>query len=132
MLPSPQILLADDNIVNQKVATTLLTRQHHSVTSVTNGQDALSALQTGTFDLVLMDVQMPQLRGLQAIARLREQEFQSGMHTPVIAVTAHTMQGDRERCLTAGMDGYLAKPFTTESLFHAIEHVMAPQKHIST
>src|SRR5262249_61111393 len=109
--PRLRILLADDNEVNQRISMALLERQGHQVHSVGNGHDALAALASEPpFDVVLMDVQMPGMDGLQAIAALRRREAGTGRHVPVIAVTAHAMQGDRERCLAAGMDGYVTKP----------------------
>jgi PAS domain S-box-containing protein len=118
------ILLAEDNVVNQKVATALLQRRGHKVMVVSNGKEALEALHQQTFDLVLMDVQMPEMGGLKAVEFLRARERQSGQHIPVIAMTAHAMQGDRERCLTAGMDDYLSKPIQIQTLFSAIERAM--------
>jgi CheY-like chemotaxis protein len=118
------ILLAEDNVVNQKVATALLHRRGHQVMVVSNGKEALEALCHETFDLVLMDVQMPEMGGLKAVECLRAHERQSGQHIPVIAMTAHAMQGDRERCLTAGMDDYLSKPIQPQTLFSAIEGAM--------
>jgi len=136
--PSPlYILLAEDNVVNQKIATALLHRRGHKVMVVSNGKEALEALYQETFDLVLMDVQMPEMGGLKAVEFLRARERQSGQHIPVIAMTAHAMQGDRERCLTAGMDDYLSKPIQTQTLLSAIEravrlesHTMAPSRDL--
>ena len=91
---------------------------------VSNGKEALEALHQESFDLVLMDVQMPEMGGLKAVEFLRARERQSGQHIPVIAMTAHAMQGDRERCLAAGMDDYLSKPIQTQTLFSAIERAM--------
>lgn len=91
---------------------------------VSNGKEALEALHQETFDLVLMDVQMPEMGGLKAVEFLRARERQSGQHIPVIAMTAHAMHGDRERCLTAGMDDYLSKPIQTQTLFSAIERAV--------
>ncbi|MDH3599978.1 MAG: GAF domain-containing protein [Candidatus Tectomicrobia bacterium] len=118
------ILLAEDNVVNQKVAMALLHRRGHKVMVVSNGKEALEALHQETFDLVLMDVQMPEMGGLKAVELLRERERENGQHIPVIAMTAHAMQGDRERCLTAGMDDYLSKPIQTQTLFSAIERAV--------
>jgi signal transduction histidine kinase/DNA-binding NarL/FixJ family response regulator len=116
-----RILLADDNEVNQRLGVGLLERLGHEVHVVGTGQNALTALASGPpFDVVLMDVQMPDMDGLQAVAALRRQEASSGRRVPVIAVTAHAMQGDRERCLAAGMDGYVTKPISGATLARAI------------
>jgi PAS domain S-box-containing protein len=117
-----RVLVAEDNIVNQRVAERLLTKRGHVVTVVSNGREALEALRHGTFDLVLMDVQMPDMDGFEATAAIRELERTSGRHVRIIAMTAHAMKGDKERCLTAGMDGYLSKPIDQRSLYAAVEH----------
>ncbi|MBI4964579.1 MAG: response regulator [Desulfomonile tiedjei] len=114
------ILLAEDNLVNQKLATRMLEQKGHSVVVASNGKEALEALAHGQFDLVLMDVEMPEMSGFEATAAIREQEKATGAHTPIIAVTAHAMKGDMERCLEAGMDGYLAKPIRSAELFEVI------------
>jgi signal transduction histidine kinase/HPt (histidine-containing phosphotransfer) domain-containing protein len=120
-----RVLLAEDNEVNQRISTAMLERQGHQVDAVSNGHDVLAALASGpAFDLVLMDVQMPDLDGLGATALLRRQEAGTGRHVPVIALTAHAMQGDRERCLAAGMDGYVTKPITGATLARAIASVL--------
>jgi len=111
-----RILVAEDNPVNQLLATRLLEKRGHSVRIAGNGRLALQAIEESRFDLVLMDVQMPELDGLEAIAALRAKEAQTGKHLAVIAVTAHAMAGDRERCLAAGMDGYLTKPILQAAL----------------
>ena len=111
-----RILLAEDNAVNQKLAVRLLEKRGHTVAVAGNGKEAVAALQAETFDLVLMDVQMPEMDGFQATAAIRELEKASGNHLPVIAMTAHAMVGDRERCLAAGMDDYLTKPIRLEEL----------------
>ncbi|MCB0040714.1 MAG: response regulator, partial [Caldilinea sp.] len=122
-LPSLQgvrILLAEDNAVNQKLALRLLSKHGFDVAVVSTGQQALDALANDRFDLVLMDVQMPELDGLEATRRLRQRERDAGGHIPVIAMTAHAMMGDRERCLAAGMDGYVTKPIQIETLLATI------------
>ena len=111
-----RILLAEDNAVNQKLAVRLLEKRGHTVTVAGNGKEVLAALQADTFDLVLMDVQMPEMDGFEATAAIRELEKVSGNHLAVIAMTAHAMVGDRERCLAAGMDDYLTKPIRPEEL----------------
>jgi CheY-like chemotaxis protein len=115
------ILLAEDNEVNQRVAVRMLEKRGHRVVTVRNGQEALRALEAEHFDLVLMDVQMPEVDGFEATRLLREQEQATGAHMPIIAMTAHAMAGDRERCLAAGMDGYVSKPVRPRELFAAIE-----------
>jgi CheY-like chemotaxis protein len=117
---SLRLLLAEDNPVNQKVASRLLEKMGHSVLIVDNGLKALEASARETFDAILMDVQMPELDGLEATARLRCRELGSGVHTPIIAMTAHAMKGDRERCLAAGMDGYVTKPIDVQMLTAAL------------
>ena len=115
------MLVAEDNIVNQRVAEGLLTKRGHLVTVVSNGREALEALQLGAFDLVLMDVQMPDMDGFEATAAIRQWERETGRHVRIVAMTAHAMNGDRERCLAAGMDGYLSKPIDHRTLFDAVE-----------
>jgi PAS domain S-box-containing protein len=112
-----QILLAEDNPVNQQVAATMLRRRGHHVDIVPNGREAVAALNAGRYDVVLMDVQMPELDGISATKQIRS----SGNKLPIIAMTAHAMSGDRERCLEAGMTGYIAKPFKPHELFAAVE-----------
>jgi two-component system sensor histidine kinase/response regulator len=111
-----RILLAEDNLVNQRLAKRLLEKRGHRVVVAANGREALEALQKESFDLVLMDVQMPEMDGLEAIARIREKEVRTGGHQPVVALTAHAMKGDMERGLSAGMDGYLTKPIRPQEL----------------
>jgi two-component system sensor histidine kinase/response regulator len=118
---SLQILLAEDNLVNQRLAMRLLEKRGHQVTVVGNGQEAVAATEKSTFDLVLMDLQMPEMDGFEAIAALREREKTTRIHLPVIALTAHALKGDRERCIEAGMDGYLTKPIRPEELDAALE-----------
>ena len=116
-----RLLLAEDNVVNQRVATRLLERRGHEVTVVNTGRQAVSAASERAFDAVLMDVQMPELDGFEATAAIRQHERTAGRHVPIIAMTAHAMKGDRERCLEAGMDGYVSKPLQAEALFAAVE-----------
>jgi PAS domain S-box-containing protein len=111
-----RILLAEDNPVNQRLALRLLEKMGHRITLVDNGLDALERTMQGGYDLVLMDVQMPGLDGLTATRRIRQWELEHGGHIPIIAMTARAMQGDRERCLEAGMDDYLSKPIDSERL----------------
>jgi len=111
-----RILVAEDHPVNQMLIRRLLDKRGHSVRLVANGRLALQALEAESFDLVLMDIQMPELDGFQTIAALRAKEFGTGTHLPVVALTARALKGDRERCLEAGMDGYLSKPIRAEEL----------------
>jgi two-component system sensor histidine kinase/response regulator len=118
------ILLAEDNAVNRVLAQRLLQKQGHTVTSVNNGIEALQLWeenQSRQFDTILMDVQMPEMDGLQAATRIRERELGTGAHIPIIAVTAHAMKGDRERCLAAGMDGYISKPINPAEFAKVIQ-----------
>jgi CheY-like chemotaxis protein len=121
-----KVLVAEDNLVNQRVALGLLSRRGHAVTVVNNGREALDALARETFDLVLMDVQMPEMGGFEATAAIRAREQTTGRHTRIVAMTAHAMNGDRERCVAAGMDGYLSKPLDPRMLFAAIEDEPPP------
>jgi CheY-like chemotaxis protein/HPt (histidine-containing phosphotransfer) domain-containing protein len=114
-------LLAEDNVVNQKLASRLLEKQGHTITVAGNGKEALAALERRPFDLVLMDVQMPEMNGFEAARAIRARERETGRHIPIIAMTAHAMKGDRERCLAAGMDHYVMKPILARKLFEAIE-----------
>jgi CheY-like chemotaxis protein/anti-sigma regulatory factor (Ser/Thr protein kinase) len=111
-----RLLLAEDNAVNQKLAVRMLEKRGHEVEVVSTGKEALAALTRHTFDLVLMDVQMPELDGFETTAVIRARERASGRHLPIIAMTAHAMKGDEERCLAAGMDGYVAKPMKADDL----------------
>jgi CheY-like chemotaxis protein len=120
--------LAEDNIVNQKLAVRLLEKQGHSAAVANNGREALKLLAGAGkdgFDLVLMDIQMPEMGGLEATAAIREREKATGRHIPIVAMTAHTMKGDRERCLAAGMNGYIAKPVQAEVLFREISAALS-------
>jgi PAS domain S-box-containing protein len=123
-LRSLHVLVAEDSPVNQRLAVRILEKQGHSVTVVHNGLEALAALEGGDFDLVLMDVSMPQLDGMETTARVRAREAGTGRHVPIIALTAHAMKGDRENCLAAGMDGYVTKPIQVQELFDAMAEVM--------
>lgn len=125
------VLVAEDNPVNQRLATRLLQKRGHRVVVVTNGLEALAALDKESFDLILMDLQMPEMDGLEATAAIREREKSGGIHRSVIAVTAHAMKGDRERCLAAGMDGYLAKPIRPQELDEVLEIYVGRRSQVS-
>ncbi|MBX9600915.1 MAG: response regulator [Bryobacteraceae bacterium] len=116
-----RILLAEDNPVNQRLAVRLLEKRGHSVTVANTGREALDVLSTQPFDLILMDVQMPEMDGLEATGHIRGHERLHGGHIPIVALTAHTMKGDRERCLQAGMDAFVDKPIDAGKLFEVID-----------
>jgi len=119
-----EILLAEDNIINQKLAVRILENQGHRVTVAGNGAEALEALNRGRFDAVLMDVQMPLLDGIRATTEIRRREMATGSHIPIIAMTAHAMTGDREKCLAVGMDDYVSKPLKPVDLMKAIQRAV--------
>jgi two-component system sensor histidine kinase/response regulator len=122
-----RVLVAEDNPVNQRLAARLLEKRGHRVEVVANGREALQALDKGRFDLVLMDVQMPEMDGMEATAAIRKKEKGSGWHTPIVALTANAMKGDREKYLASGMDGYLAKPIRPLELDEILVRHMARQ-----
>ena len=120
--PRPlRVLLAEDSFVNQKLVLGLLKRQGHEVVVADNGRQAIDLAQAEPFDLILMDVQMPEVDGFEATRCIRESERPAGRHTPIIALTAHALKGDRERCLDAGMDAYVSKPMRARDLYEAIQ-----------
>jgi PAS domain S-box-containing protein len=121
--PPLRILLAEDSLVNQKLAVGLLQRQGHVVSVANNGREAIAALQHAHYDIVLMDVQMPEMDGLETTTLIRARERRTGGHVPIIAMTACAMQGDREQCLSSGMDGYLTKPIRSARLLATLEEV---------
>ena len=116
-----RVLLAEDNPVNQRLVVRMLEKRGHEVVVVNNGREALATLDRSPFDVVLMDVQMPEMDGFAATVAIREREKTTGRHVRIIAMTAHAMKGDRERCLAAGMDAYISKPIQTRQLFDLIE-----------
>lgn len=125
--PGPwNILLAEDSVVNQNLARVLLERHGHTVVVVGNGREAVAAVQSQPFDLVLMDVQMPEMDGLEATALIRAEEKQTGGHVPIVAMTAHALKGDRERCLAAGMDAYISKPIHATEVYETLDRLLGP------
>ncbi len=119
--------MAEDNLVNQKLAEKMLEKRGHRVVVTSNGREAMEALNKERFDLILMDIQMPEMDGLTATRKIRNSKSEI-QNIPIIAMTAHAMKGDRERCLAAGMDGYVSKPVKAEELFAVIEK-HAPRFH---
>ena len=122
------ILLAEDNIINQKVAVHILEKQGHNVMVTPDGKKTIEAWNKHNFDLILMDIQMPCLDGLEATVMIREKEKENGTYIPIVAMTAHAMKGDRERCIDGGMDDYVSKPLKPEELIKAIERVIIKKK----
>ena len=122
-----RVLLAEDNLVNQRLAAKFLQKQGHAVVKANNGREALSLLEEESFDLVLMDIQMPGMDGFEVTAAIRKKEVGTRTHLTIIAMTAHAMKGDRERCLEAGMDGYVSKPIQRKELFELIEKLIPVQ-----
>jgi two-component system, sensor histidine kinase and response regulator len=123
-----RILVAEDNPVNQRVVEAILEQRGHTPVLAGNGREAVAALEREPFDAVLMDVQMPEMDGFEATARIRAREASGGGHVPILAMTAHALQGDRERCLAAGMDGYLAKPIRADELIELVEGSVPPER----
>jgi len=128
-----RVLVAEDNAVNRLLAVRLLEKRGHEVVVAATGTAALEALESQSFDLVLMDVQMPEMDGLEATIAIRERERAggSGQHVPIIAMTANAMVGDRERCLEAGMDAYVSKPLEIAALFAAIDRFVPARVELS-
>jgi len=122
-----RVLVAEDNPVNQTLVRRLLEKRGYSIVVVGDGRAALSALEQGNFDIVLMDVQMPDMDGFAATAAIREQEQTTGRHIPIVAMTAHALKGDPERCLAEGMDAYVSKPIRTDELFLTLERLLYVQ-----
>jgi CheY-like chemotaxis protein len=127
-----RILLAEDNAVNQKIACQVLEKQGHHVTVAADGRQALSALDQAPFDVVLMDVQMPEMDGFETTGAIRARERGTGMHLPIIAMTAHAMQGDRERCIAAGMDNYISKPLEIKELIELLERFSEAAQQVAS
>jgi len=122
-----RVLVAEDNLVNQTLTQHLLSRRGHQAVIANNGREAFEALQREPFDLVLMDLQMPEMDGFEATAAIRAREAAGAPRTPIVALTAHAMEGDRQRCLDAEMDGYVSKPIKPVELFEVIDRVIAAQ-----
>jgi CheY-like chemotaxis protein len=118
-----RVLLAEDNPVNQRLASKMLEKLGHTVTIANNGNEAVTLFQQQSFDIIFMDVQMPEMDGMAATAAIRQLEQGSSQHIPIVALTARAMKGDRQACLAAGMDGYLSKPFKAEALIRTIRQV---------
>jgi PAS domain S-box-containing protein len=126
-----RVLLAEDSPINQKLAVRLLARRGHDVTVVDDGRKAVSAFRDGEFDIILMDIQMPELDGFGATTEVRALEAGSSQHIPIVALTAHAMAGDEARCLAAGMDAYVSKPFRPEELFVAVEQLAGNDRAVA-
>lgn len=122
--PPLRVLLAEDNLVNQKIAVKMIEKKGWLIKAVENGQEAVEILSKEAFDVVLMDVQMPVMDGFKATQAIRTQEQSNGQHIPIIAMTAHAMEGDEQKCLEAGMDGYVSKPIDRTKLFETIDHLV--------
>ena len=129
---SLSVLLAEDNKINQRVAVAMLKRAGHRVQVVSNGRDAVFESGRRDFDVILMDVQMPEADGIQATQMIRAREKESGARVPIIALTAHAMQGDRERCIQAGMDDYLTKPLSAAALNEKLSSELARRRSPAT
>jgi CheY-like chemotaxis protein len=121
-------MVVEDNVVNQKVAEAMLKKRGHSVVIASNGREALDRHEKESFELILMDVQMPEMDGFEATKLIRDKEKADGSHVPIVAMTAHAMKGDRERCLAAGMDDYISKPIREAALISVIENLVNGSK----
>ena len=130
--PSFKILLAEDNAVNQVLAVRLLEKRGYSVVVAANGRAAVEALERETFHLVLMDIQMPGMDGFEATATIREKEKSTGKHIPIVAMTAHALKGDQDRCMAAGMDGYVSKPIRSADLFAVMEGLLSGKPAVNS
>jgi two-component system sensor histidine kinase/response regulator len=128
LISNLRILLAEDNFVNQRLVQRILEKEGYQVVVVGNGREVLEALQKQAFDLVLMDVQMPEMDGLEATGAIRENEILTGSHIPIVALTAHALKSDLEKCLAAGMDAYLSKPISAAALLEIVENYVKPAR----
>lgn len=129
---SLRVLLAEDNLVNQRLGIRLLEKRGHSVVVAGNGRETLEAFENGDFELILMDLQMPEMDGFEATAAIRERERKTGNRVPIVALTAHAMKGDREKCLAAGMDGYLTKPIRPAELDGVLDGYVARRREATS
>jgi CheY-like chemotaxis protein len=120
-----RVLVAEDNIINQRIAMHILQKLGYKVDLAGNGKEALEAIERAHYSLVLMDLQMPQMDGFEATAAIRRRESAGGRRIPIVALTAHAMKGDRERCMEAGMDDYIAKPFSAGGLARVIDRLLS-------
>jgi len=127
-----KVLIAEDNPINQRYAMEMMEKHGHSAVVAGNGREALAALDRETFDLILMDVQMPDVDGFEATSRIRARERFTGQRTPIIAMTAHAMSGDRDKCLAAGMDAYVAKPIRSAELFELVSSLTTDRRFLDT
>jgi len=125
------VLLVEDNLVNQRLATRMLEKRGHRVVVAANGREAQETLEKAKFDLVFMDIQMPEMDGIEAISAIRQKEIGTDRRLTVIALTAHAMKGDREKCVTAGMDDYLSKPIRPQELDEVLERYLVRPKVFS-
>jgi len=125
---SARILLAEDNAVNRTLAIRLLEKRGYTVAVAANGREALAALENEDFDAILIDVQMPEMDGFEATGKIRKKEKATGKHIPIIAMTAHALKGDEQRCIEAGMDGYVSKPIRTNELYAALEKTVKKEE----
>ena len=130
--PPLRVLLVEDNVVNRILASRLLEKRQHQVTAVVDGRAAVAAIRENSYDIVLMDIQMPGMNGFEATATIRVHEAITGRHVAILAMTAHAMEEDRERCLNAGMDGYVSKPIEVGALFAAIDAAVAAARLIES
>jgi CheY-like chemotaxis protein len=126
-----RILLVEDSVFNQKMALGLLQKYGHTVVVANNGREAVAWMDPGDFDVILMDVEMPEMDGLEATAVIREREKENGRHVPIVAMTAHAMKGDRERCLAAGMDDYVSKPIRAQQLFDTLASLLSAPSRLA-
>lgn len=122
------MLIAEDSAVNLKLIVRMLEKRGHKVTTSSNGLEAIEAYKKHRFEIILMDVQMPEVDGFEATATIRELEKASGVHVPIVAMTAHAMKGDRERCLGAGMDAYISKPIKAGEVFETMDRIVKNQE----
>jgi two-component system, sensor histidine kinase and response regulator len=130
-LAALRVLLAEDSVVNQRLAVALLEKYGHTVVVAEDGQQTLDQWESSAFDVILMDVEMPVIDGLEATRIIRRREQTTGQHIPIIAMTAHAMKGDRERCLEAGMDGYVAKPIRVKELFDTLREFVHDRRKLT-